>query len=323
MSGVALAKTGSQNKGLKKFRPCCRFYRHRFTRHTYGGFTPGKAGAATANQDIMLRIFQNFEQTAVQLNPIVLIGPGLAIVLVGLFIWLGGLGFRRLLVAVAGAVSGGICVFFITGRNIIAAIILAGVAAVIAIIFERLFITILAAALAAVFGFAVLAWPYIENSQEVIPMNPGRMSVQGPALSIRESIEKVKAYIADVSEKIKQACSQMPVYRWLILLVLVVTLMVVGFFLWRLASALCCSALGTTLIFAGMILLLLYKGSVPISSIYSKPLFYGAVFAAMTVFGTMEQLLLCQRAKRESIRKKGANKDKEGPKETTQGWRTT
>ncbi|MHC4486238.1 MAG: hypothetical protein ACYS4T_13675 [Planctomycetota bacterium] len=253
----------------------------------------------------MLRIFQNFEQTAVQLNPIVLIGPGLATVLVGLFIWLGGLGFRRLLVAVAGAVSGGICVFFITGRNIMVAIILASVAAVIAIIFERLFIVTLAASLAAVFGFAVLAGPYIENSQEVIR----RMPVQSSVLSVRESIEKVKAYVADVSEKIKQACSQMPVYRWLILLVLVVTLMVVGFFLWRLASALCCSALGTTLIFAGMILLLLYKGSVPISSIYSKPLFYGAVFAAMTVFGTMEQLLLCQRAKRESINKKGADKD--------------
>jgi hypothetical protein len=265
----------------------------------------------------MLRIFQNFEQTAVQLNPIVLIGPGLAAVLVGLFIWLGGLGFRRLLVAVAGAVSGGICAFFIVGRNIRVAIILAGAAAVIAIIFERLFITILAAALAAVFGFAVLAGPYIENSEEVIPANQSKMPAQSPALSVRESIEEVKAYIADVSEKIKQACSQMPVYRWLILLMLVVILIAVGFFLWRLASALCCSALGTTLIFAGMILLLLYKGSVPISSIYNKPPFYGAVFATMTVFGTMEQLLLCQRAKRESIRKKGADKDKEGPKETT------
>jgi len=267
----------------------------------------------------MLEILQNFEQTAAQFSPIILIGPGLAIVLVGLFIWLGGLGLKRLLAAVAGAVIGGICGFFIVGRNIMAAIILASVAAVIAIIFERLFITILAAALAAVFGFAVLAWPYIENSQEDIRRTP----VQGPALSVRESIEKVKAYVADVSEKIKQACSQMPVYSWLILLALVVIFIVVGFFFRRLTSALCCSALGTMLIFCGMILLLLYKGSVPISSIYSKPPFYGAAFIAMTVFGTIVQLLLCQRAKRDSIRRKGADKDKEGPKETTQDWRTT
>jgi hypothetical protein len=267
----------------------------------------------------VLTIFQNFEQMAVQLSPIFLIGPGLATVLVGLFIWLGGLGFKRLLAAVAGAVSGGICGFFIVGRNIMAAIILASVAAVIAIIFERLFITILAATLAAVLGFAVLAWPYIENSQEVIH----RMPVQSSALSVRESIEKVKAYVADVSEKIKQACSQMPGYSWPILLALVAIFIVVGLFFRRLASALCCSALGTMLIFAGMILLLLYKGSVPISSIYNKPPFYGAAFIAMTVFGTIEQLLLCQRAKRDSIRRKGADKDKEGPKETTQAWRTT
>ena len=271
----------------------------------------------------MLEILQNFEQTAARFSPIVLIGPGLATVLVGLFIWLGGLGFKRLLAAAAGAVSGGICGFFIVGRNIMAAIILAGVAAVIAIIFERLFITILAAALAAVFGFAVLAWPYIENSQEVIPTNPDRMPVQSSALSVRESIEKVKTYVADVSEKIKQACSQMPVYSWPILLAFVAIFIVVGFFLPRLASALCCSALGTMLIFGGMILLLLYKGSVPISSIYSKPPFYGAAFIAMTVFGTIEQLLLCQRAKRDSIRRKGADKDKDEPKETRQAWRTT
>ena len=271
----------------------------------------------------MLEILQNFEQTAARFSPIVLIGPGLAAVSVGLFVWLGGLGFRRLLVAAAGAVSGGICGFFIVGRNITAAIILAAVAAAIAVIFERLFITILTAALAAVFAFAVLAGPYIKNSQEVIPTNSSRMPAQGPALSVRESIEKVKAYIADVSEKIKQACSQMPVYNWLILLVLVLIFLVVGFFFRRLASALCCSALGTLLTFAGMILLLLYKGSVPISSICSKPPFYGAVFAAMTGFGTIEQLVLCQRAKRKSIRKQEANKRKEGPKETTQAWRTT
>lgn len=271
----------------------------------------------------MLEILQNFEQTAARFSPVVLIWPGLAAVLVGLFIWLGGLGLRRLLVAATGAAGGGICGFFIVGRNITTAIILAAVAAVIAIIFERLFIAILTAALAAVFTFAVLAGPYIKNSQEVVPTNSSGMPAQGPALSVRESIEKAKVYAADVGEKIKQACSQMPVHNLLILLVLVLIFVVAGFLLWHLASALCCSVVGTLLIFAGMILLLLYKGSMPISSICSKPPFYGGVFAAMTVFGTIEQLVLCQRAKRKSVRRQEANKDDEGPKETRQAWRTT
>ena len=239
----------------------------------------------------MLEIAQHFEQVAAGFRPIVLIGPGLAGVLVGLFVWLGGLGVRRVLLAVVGAISGGICGFFIIGRNILSAMILASIAAIIATMFEKIFITILAAGLAAVFGFAVLARPYIESS-------------------------------ADFSTDIKQACLQMPMYCWAIIVALVVIFIVAGFFLWRLTSALCCATLGTLLIFAGMILLLLYKGAAPISRIYSRTPFYAAVFVAMVALGTMGQLLLCQRAEEKLTRKKETNKGKKGPGKTRLNWRT-
>jgi len=231
----------------------------------------------------MLEIAQNFEQVAAEFRPIVLIGPGLAAVLVGLFVWLGGLGVRRVLLAVVGAITGGICGFFIIGRNVASALVLTAVAAVIAIMFEKIFITILtaglaavfgfAAGLAAVFGFAILARPYIESSP-------------------------------DFSTEIKQACLQMPLYCWAIIVALVVIFIVAGFFLWRLTSALCCAAFGTLLIFAGMTSLLLYRGAAPITCIYSRTPFYAAVFAAMTAFGTTEQLLLCKSAKEKLKRKK-------------------
>jgi len=239
----------------------------------------------------MLEIAQYFEQVTAGFRPIVLIASGLAAVLVGLFIWLGGLGVRRVLLAVVGAITGGICGFFIIGRNIASALILAAGAAIIAIMFEKIFITILAAGLATVFGFAVLARPYIESS-------------------------------ADFSTEIKQACLQMPLYCWAIIVALAVIFILAGFFLWRLTSALCCATLGTFLIFAGMILLLLYKGAAPISSIYSRTPFYAAIFAAMTAFGTMEQLLLYQLAEEKLTRKKETNKGKKGPHETRMSWRT-
>ena len=53
----------------------------------------------------MLEIAQNFEQVAAEFRPVVLIGPGLAAVWVGLFVWLGGLGVRRVLLAVVGAIT--------------------------------------------------------------------------------------------------------------------------------------------------------------------------------------------------------------------------
>ncbi|UCD62558.1 MAG: hypothetical protein JSW34_07250, partial [Candidatus Zixiibacteriota bacterium] len=103
----------------------------------------------------MFEILQDFEQVTTRFSPIVLIGPGLAAVIVGLFIWLGGLKYTRVLVAVLGAVCGGICGFFIIGRNIMAAAVLAAAAALLATIFHRTFIIILAACLAAAIGLAV------------------------------------------------------------------------------------------------------------------------------------------------------------------------
>jgi len=275
----------------------------------------------------MLEILQNFEQTAASFRPIVLIGPGVAAVLVGLFVWLGGLGLRRLLVAVVGAVGGGICGFFIIGRNTMSAMISAGVAAVIAIIFEKFFITILAAALAVVLGLAILAGPYIENPQEPIqnyyPFNQEKISYRGPYISVYESIHIVKAYIVDFSDRIKQACLQMPVYNWIIIAALAAIFITGGFLLWRLTSALCCATLGTLLVFGGMILLLLYKGAAPISSISRRTLFYAAVFIVMIAFGTIEQLLLCPWLKSKAIRRKEAKKDKQRRDETTPHWRTS
>ena len=271
----------------------------------------------------MLEIAQNFEQTAASFKPIVLIGPGLAAVLMGLFIWLGGLGLRRLLVAAVGVVGGGILGFLIISRNTTSVMISAAVAAVITIIFERIFITILTAALAAVIGIAVLAGPYVGISEEAIPTNQSRLPVQGPALSVEASIQVMKAYMIDVGDEIKQACLQMPVYNWIIIAALVTIFIMGGLFLWRLTSALCCAILGTLLVFAGMILLLLYKGAEPISSISRRTLFYAAVFIAMIAFGTIEQLLLCPWLKSKAIRRKQAKKDKQRRDEATPTWRTT
>jgi len=184
----------------------------------------------------MLEFAQKFEQMAAGLRPIVLIGPGLASVLVGLLIWLGGLWFRKVLAAVAGAAIGGICGFFLAGQNITWTIGLAIAGAVTAIILGR----ILAA----------------------------------------------------------------------------------GSFFWRLVSALCCAALGTGLIFGGMVLLLLYKGAVPVSSIGNRPFFYAALFVVMTAFGTIEQMLFCRRKNKAMTAKKQVRRAREEGSEESLNWRS-
>ncbi len=268
-------------------------------------------------------MLQNFEQMAAQFNTMVLIGPGLAAVLLGLFVWLGGLGFRKLLVAVAGAVSGAVCGFFIIGHNIIPAMVSAVLAVFIAVMFEKIFITILAAGLAAVFGFVVLVNPYVDNS--AISRQYPEYEVHNPAasFSLRQTIETVKEYATDFSDELKRACSQMPAHNWAIIAALAAISIAAGFFLWRLTSALCYAALGTVLIFAGMILLLIYKGAEPVSYISRRQSFCVAVFAAMIAFGTIEQLLLCKPAKRPLTTKKETSKSDEEQSPTKPNWRTS
>ncbi|MHC4088531.1 MAG: hypothetical protein ACYSU5_25490 [Planctomycetota bacterium] len=92
-------------------------------------------------------------------------------------------------------------------------------------------------------------------------------------------------------------------------------------YLWNLTSALCSAVLGALLIFAGMVLLLLYKGAMPVTVIDRKAPFFAAVFGAMVAFGTVEQLVLCPWF--EGRRKKRKQKVKEGKAERSKNlWRT-
>jgi len=270
----------------------------------------------------MLDIALNFEQVSARFNPAVLVGSGLVCVVFGLFIWLGGLGYRRILVAVAGAFSGGICGFFMTGRNVVLTAFVALTAGAVAVVFEKIFITLLAAGLAVAFGFAILAGPYItEQVADAKKATEYQTSSDTEPLSLSRTGKVIKDHAADFTDGVKQIWSQMPVRNWAIIAALGVIFLAAGSFLWSLTSALCCSTLGTLLIFCGMILLLLYKGSVPITHISQNQRIYLSVFLAMIVFGACVQLLLCRRAGGKLRPKRQANKGEEENEEEFRDWR--
>jgi len=274
----------------------------------------------------MLQILQDLESAiggTAGLSPVVLVGPGLACVIAGLFIWLGGLGFRKLLLPTAGAITGAVCGFFIIGQNLTSVVFSAALVAGIAAILERLFIAILTGALAAAVAFVVLVGPYIEYTQEAATVRAVETSAQRQAISVRASAEIMKDYIIDAGQRIKHAGLQMSMHHWAIIMVSALIFIVAGVCLWRLAMALCCSVLGTILIFGGMILLLLHKGTVPVSIICSKSSYYATAFIAMIAFGTIEQLLLCKHPKTHSARRRRISKNKEEPDRTKEGWRTS
>ncbi len=209
----------------------------------------------------MFEIAQYLEETALQIKPLVVVGTGLAVVLVGLFVWLGGVGLRKVLAGIVGAVSGGICGYFIAGGNLVSGLSAAIVSGVVAVLLERIFITVLGGLLAGGLAIAFFAGPNIQSGLDL-----------------------------------NHVCAEIPVWGWIVTTAAAAVFVAGGIFLRHLTSALCYGALGTLLVFSGMILLLAHKGAAPAGYISTRELFFSAAFVVMTVFGTLVQLLLCQRA---------------------------
>lgn len=255
---------------------------------SFGGFCLSSRSRWAAQDGAMLEILQNFESTvgeAARAKPVFVIGSGIAAVAVGLCVWLGGLSLRKLLVALVGAAVGAILGTILLGGGVVRVGCSAVVATIVARVFERVSITVLGAAVAALIGFAVLAGPYIEGSQQLGAAN----------LSDSSSV-------VDFAGRIRQAARLMPPQKWAIVALSAVIFLVGGLVLWRPTAALCFSVIGTMLIFAGMILLLVHKGVAPVALISSQPVAYAGAFAAMTLFGTVEQFLLCRPGKSKSAR---------------------
>ena len=279
----------------------------------------------------MIEIFQNFEQVAARFNSSVLIGSGVAILILGLLIWLGGLGLRKIFITLAG-LGGGIAVgLFVVGRNFFATSFSGALAALIALIFEKVFVVLLAAILAAAVAFTVLAEPYFEHAETSTAQSP--ISEQTTITSLDEILQELKTFALDADTKIKQAGTKIPIKIWAIIAAPALVFLICGVILWRFTSALFFSVLGTIVLFFGMSLLLLYKGGEAVGQIRGKPLIYAAVFLGMAIFGTIEQLLLCKGSKKKktteiepgdkkSEGKKKRKRKKEPEESVEHDWRT-
>ncbi len=240
----------------------------------------------------MIEILKSFEQVASRFSPPVLMVPGLVMVALGLVAWLGGMCVRRPMLALLGAATGAIAAVLVYGRNPV----VAGPAAAGGALFGALLPRLSAALLLAAFGMA-LALAVMTRSPDVAePKAPPKLPEVGQEqeqLTMPESLDAVQAYALNITDRICSAFCALERPSQARLAAVGLVLLVLGLFLVRLAGALTFSALGTALVCAGLIALLILKGSDPITLMERQGRFYGLVLLGMTVFGTLEQLALC------------------------------
>jgi hypothetical protein len=267
----------------------------------------------------MVEVLRSFEGVAGRFPSLVLIVPGLALTVLGLFVWLGGLGFRRALFAVLGATAGGFAALLFLSRNGTIAGVLAFGAALLAMLFPRLFTALLLGGLSLVLVFFVLARPGLAEYHGTLIAGPDP-GHSGPKLTVPESLDVAKTYGLDLADSICRAGNGLMPAHWAMLAAATAGMFALGAMFRSLGTALSCAILGTALIFVGLLLLLIFKGSTPIARMGNRPGYYGLVFAAMALFGTLEQLALCRRAETEALKSRSGKSPPRG-RESKRSWR--
>lgn len=257
----------------------------------------------------MFESLRELEQISPELSGVFLLNSGIVLTGVGLCIWLGGLRFKRfalaLMVVLLGAASA------LTAGNVsfnIAAIAI-GAAIVFVIIAPKLGFMVISTATVAV--LVAIAVP-IEDAGWFAAGTDNRQSE--PALQERmdttSSLEAIRSLVAIEGQALVRTLKQTSMQTIAISAAAGLVTAAVCFFLCKVVASIICSAFGTGLIFAGMVLLLLFKGSGPITAIYDKLWFYRSAAVCMIAFGMVMQLLLTPIKKIKHDTKKKANGDK-------------
>jgi len=207
----------------------------------------------------MTNLLWTFQHRITQLQPSLLLTFAGITIAAGLFIWLGGLGFKKIMFVVTGVFSGVFCALFFSGANLFLAAALIGIFVLFALKLQDTFFVLIASALAAVIGYFLLVRPYFRPSSDILSV-------------------------------MRQLTIGVPFYNWPILLAMTALPFVAVS--WPGASALFSSAAGTTLILAGTTMALLNYDYPALGYITTRPNIYVAIIALATILGTITQLWL-------------------------------
>ncbi len=240
----------------------------------------------------MIEILKSFEHVASRFSPPVLMAPGLALVVLGLVVWLGGMCVRRLVLAFVGAAAGAIAAVLIHGPSPAVAGLAAGGGALFGAVLPRLSAAILLASFGVAVALVIVAGTPAVAGHKLISGLP-EAGPEQERLTARESLDVVQAYAFNIVDRVRSDLWGLEQPDQAVLAAVGLVLLVLGLFLVRLTGALTCSALGAVLVFAGLTALLILKGSDPIALMERQGRFYGLVLLGMTAFGTLEQLVLC------------------------------
>jgi hypothetical protein len=240
----------------------------------------------------MLEALEYYQSLAQKFQGQFLTGPGILVVLIGLCIWLAGLRWRRVVGALAGATIAGTGVLVVSGsHNVVLTACTIGLIA--GVIINRIVFGIFGAIVGASIIMIILANKTYNTADNFTsyPTWPeyeiGSIPIPAPAV-LEINVKMAEYFIGRAKSAIASAGVVSFAGAGVVAVIAVLAVLISP----RLFIAVVSSTLGSAIIFIGMIMLLFYKGSRPITYIADKPRFYAMAFGAMVIFGAMIQLIL-------------------------------
>ncbi|MCF7973574.1 MAG: hypothetical protein K9N55_07145 [Phycisphaerae bacterium] len=249
----------------------------------------------------MLDVFTQFEQSAVAYHPLLMVGPGLVGVFLGIFLWLGGSLCARISAGLVWWVLvAGLGIFYMKP---LAALGMGLMACMIAMIMKRFSTGLLTSVLAMFLVFLAVCQakgsPENANGRPVSQssMKTAMPTAGGTRLGIPETFEDLKGRVSDVYRAGLQVGQVLEIKYLVVVGVSGFFTLLIGCVAGRLAETVSCAAAGVLLMWGGMVLMLLSKGALPLRGLAAHGGTYVAMMCAMIGVGALEQLLFCAKPK--------------------------
>ena len=232
------------------------------------------------------------------MQPSLLLALAVVTITAGLFIWLGGLSFKKIMYIVSGIFFGAFCSLLSSGTNLFLAASIIGICAILALKLQDAFFMLVASAAAAVIGYSILIQPYFRPSSNILAV-------------------------------IRQIAIGVPFYNWPILLA--ITALPFAIISWQGASALLSSVAGAVIMLAGITMVLLNAGFAATGRMTTQPEQYYLMIALAVIFGTFIQLgvlpkistrFTAVRIAKAKVKKVKARKGDAEPAPKSTTWRT-
>jgi hypothetical protein len=245
----------------------------------------------------LLDTFVSFETHAQHFDAWVLLGTGLLLLIAGLVVWLAGITFARVISALVAGIVAFLAAAVLTGGSAAGSVLACATGLVLGAMLRRPVFAIAVTIFVACCVFIAAS----SATGVTMKMSLSTASADSPTITPSRAWQQTRTFAGDLRHNALSISRKQPYQIIALAIGAGLAAFIATMYFREFGVAFGCSALGTLMAMAGMIVLLLYKGAQPVEFISERAILVAAIFAGMILFGIIVQMLLMRPKKGNKI----------------------